>query len=491
MNNKFKTGFILVSSVLSSCAVGPNFRAIAPPATEQYTQTTMPEQTVASPTQGGDAQFFVYGQSLPTQWWELFQSEKVNQLIQLGLECNPSLNAAQAALTQAKANLWAQIGSTMLPSVNGQLNAQRQRFSNVGIGETSLPSLIFNVFNTQVNVSYMLDVFGGNRRAIEALAAQVDYQQFLLEGTYLSLTSNIATTAITQAQYQAQVAATKELIQVQSHLLNIIKQQFQLGAASISDVLSQESQLAQTQATLPPLEKSQSQAHHALIALVGKLPSEQCVSEVLLSELTLPTVLPVSLPATMVRQRPDIRAQEALVHAASANIGVATANMLPQFNITADYGWTSAMLSNLFSSSNKVWDMGIGILQPLFQGGALFAKRKAAIAAYQESMAQYQQTVIQAFQNVADALKAIEWDAKALQAQEGALLSAQELLEVTQEQFNLGAVDYLTLLNAQKQYQQALLNRVQAQANRYVDTVALFQALGGGWWNDRCVHETS
>jgi NodT family efflux transporter outer membrane factor (OMF) lipoprotein len=335
-----------------------------------------------------------------------------------------------------------------------------------------------------------LDVFGGARRQIEGSRAQVDYQQFQLIAAYLTLTSNIVTTAVTAASLREQIEATHELIRAQSSQLNILEKQFQLGGISRETVLTQQTLVNQTRATLPPLEKNLSQSLHALSVLVGRFPN--CKLPVIkLNDLHLPTFIPVSLPSYLVRQRPDIRASEALLHAASANIGVATANLFPQVTITGNTGWESAVLSTLFSPNSKVWSMMVAITQPIFRGGALLAQRRGAIASYYQARENYRQTVLQGFQNVADTLRALEADARTLRAQKRAELSAQANLDLAQLQYKLGGSSYLSLLNAQQQYQTVRLSVIQAKALRYNDTAALFQALGGGWWNKPwCVCES-
>lgn len=466
----------LASTLLAGCMVGPNFHSPTAPDTSRYTETPLPANTTDK------AQCFVNGQDIPSQWWTLFHSPDLNTLIQTGLTNSPNLAAAQAALRQAQQTLYAQIGSSMLPNVSALGSAQRQAASNAT--STAIPgSSVSNVFNTNLNVSYTLDIFGGARRQIEALAAQVDYQQFQLEAAYLTLTSNIVTTAITTASLRAQIEATQDLIQAQTDQLAIVNKQLQLGGASNADVLSQQSQLAQTQASLPPLEKSLAQARDALAVLVGAFPGDSHLPEFTLDKFNLPAQLPVSLPANLVRQRPDIRASEALLHAASAQVGVATANLLPQISLSGAYGWSSSSTGDLFTPGNIAWNILGQVTQPLFQGGALMAKRKGAMAAYDQALAQYHQTVLQAFQNVADTLRALETDAQTLQAQQQAETAARNALNLTQTQYRLGGVSYLALLTAQRQYQQTRINRIQAQAARYIDTATLFQALGGGWWN--------
>jgi NodT family efflux transporter outer membrane factor (OMF) lipoprotein len=325
-------------------------------------------------------------------------------------------------------------------------------------------------------------VFGGTRRTLEGARAAVDFQHYQVEATYLALTANVVTTAIREASLRAQLQATNDVLDALRKQLNVLEQQLQLGAIARATVLTQRNQVAQVVATVAPLEKQLAQARHQLSVLAGKLPSEAGMPEFALGSLALPEQLPVSLPSALVRQRPDIRASEALLHQASALVGVATANQYPQFTLSAAYGSASPTVGELFKGSNAVWNLAAGLTQPIFNGGALSAKRRAAQAAYDQAAAQYRSTVLAAFQEVADSLRALDSDAAALQAQAEAEALASESLGLATQQYRLGAISYLVLLDAQRTYQQSHINLVQAQAARYADTAALFQALGGGWW---------
>jgi len=461
--------------------VGPDFETPLPPQTDSYTESALPEKTVETKGPGGQTQFFVEGMDIPGCWWTLFHSKSLNALIQRALINSPNLQAAQAAFRQAEANLQVSVAS-LFPFVNIQLTPERQRF-NPAIFDVQSQPVTFNLYNATTNVSYTLDLFGAIRRQIESSEAQVDYQIFQVEATYLTLTSNVVTAAITEASLRAQLQATEALIVAQERVLNITEKKFDLGGASRLEVLAQETQLAQTRATLQPLRNALSKTRHALAVLMGDLPSESCLPSFNLNDLKLPTDLPVSLPSDFVRQRPDIRASEALLHSAGAQIGVATANLFPQITLTGSYGFLSDRLKTLFEHNSNIWDITANLLQPIFQGGALVAKREATIAAFEQAFAQYKQTVLQAFQNVADTLRALEIDAEQLQVQTEAETAASKTLALTETQYKLGAVSYLSYLDAERQYHQASIGRIQAQAARYADTAALFQALGGGWWN--------
>jgi NodT family efflux transporter outer membrane factor (OMF) lipoprotein len=475
--------FAVAGAMLAGCAVGPDFQRPEAPKTETYTAGTMPRETASAPAPSGDAQRFVPEQKIPAQWWTLFQSEDLDRLIRQALQDSPTLAAAQATLRESQENLSAQYGAALSPSVDASLTANRERISGAAFGPGGKASL-FNLYNASVKVSYALDLFGGARRELESLRSQVDYQRFQLEGAYLTLTANIVTTAVKEASLRAQIKATRDIVAVQEKQLGVAEDQFQLGAVSRSDVLAQRTQVAQTRATLPPLEKELAQTRHQLAVLAGKLPSEAALPEFDLDRLQLPRELPLSLPSSLVRQRPDIRASEELLHQANAQVGVATANLFPQFTLTGSYGVEANKSGDLFGSNAlSVWNVGAALTQPLFHGGELRARRRAAIAVHDQVAAQYRETVLLAFQNVADVLRALEADARALDAQAEAEKAARDALDLTQEQFRLGAVSYLSLLDAERQHQQARIGLVQAQATRYADTAALFQALGGGWWN--------
>ncbi len=474
----------IAGTALSGCAVGPDFHRPEAPAATAYTAPAMPPETAASPGPGGAAQRLVPEQEIPAQWWTLFHSTALDQLVRKALADNPTLAAAQATLRQSQESLRALVGSALFPSVDANASVSRQKISGAAFGQPESQFSPFTLYNASVNVTYALDLFGGARRELEALQSQVDFQRFQLEGAYLALTSNVVTTAIKEASLRAQIRATQEIIDAQEKQIDLVERQFQLGGVARSDVLAQRVQLAQTRATLPPLEKELALTRHQLAVLAGRFPDEAAaLPEFDLGGLELPLQLPVSLPSSLVRQRPDIRASESLLHAASAQVGVATANLYPRLTLSGSYGSEAVKPGSLFSGGTEVWNLGAGLLQPLFHGGELSAKRRAAVAAYDQAAAQYRATVLQAFQNVADVLRALETDARTLQAQADAEAAARDTLDLTQKQFQLGAVSYLSLLNAERQYQQTRISLVQAQAVRFADTAALFQALGGGWWN--------
>jgi len=466
------------------CAVGPDYRPPAPPHVQTYTSADMPTDTFPAKTKEEKPQCLVPGRKLPEQWWGLFRSEPLDQMIRSALKNNQTIAAARATLRRVQEDLRAQYGTGRFPTVDADLSAGRKKFLGAAFGQSGSGGSIFNLYNASVQVSYLLDIFGGVTRELEALQSQVDYQGFLLEGARLTLSANVVSTLILEASLRARIQATRDIAADQEKQYDVVETQFQLGGVSRSDVLAQYTQLWQTRASLPPLEKQLYQTRHLLAVLLGRFPSEaDALPELGFEGLELPCELPVSLPSDLTRQRPDVRAAEALLHAASAQVGVATANLYPKFTLSGSYGSETTSTSNLLRSETMIWNIGAGMLQPLFHGGALTAKRRAAVAAYDQAMANYRQTVLQAFKDVADVLRALDADARTLRAETEAAQAARKSLALTKEQFRLGAVSYLTLLNAQRQYQQTRINQIQARAARYSDTAALFQALGGGWWH--------
>lgn len=470
----------LLCIALAGCTVGPDFKRPDVPTNADYSREKLTATAQADIDAGGAAQRLIAGMDIPGQWWTLFRSPTLNTLVEEALRANPDVSAAQAALRQANELVYADQAS-LFPSVNANASKTREKVSGVTAGLPESP--ILTVSSASLNVSYSPDVFGGTRRQIESTAAQAEYERFQLEATYLTLTANVVNTAISLASVRDQVAATETIIRLQSDQLDVLQAQRRLGAIGDSDVLTQQTALAQTRATLPPLQKQLAQTRNQLMAYLGRFPNQERGEAFNLASLHLPEELPVSLPSAIVGQRPDVRSAQAQLHQASANIGVAVANQLPQFSITGSLGSTVASGTKLFSAGTGVWSLAGSIAQPIFDAGALEHRKRAAVAAYDESAARYRGTVITAFQDVANALRALEADADALNQQVVAERSAQANLDLVQAQFKLGAVAYINLLNAQQSYQNTVLSRVKAQAARYSDTTALFQALGGGWWN--------
>jgi NodT family efflux transporter outer membrane factor (OMF) lipoprotein len=478
-NRRSKAAVLLSCWLAASCAVGPNFKRPEAPPVTQYTSGQEPTQTMAA---DGKAQTFEPGNQVVQEWWQLFQSPQLDFVIKEAVAQNHSLQAALARLRQSQETLKAGYG-VFFPQLTGSFTAQREKFSPVQFGTTFARGSTFNLYTATASVSYLLDVWGGQRRTVENLAAQRDYQKFTALATNLTLLGNVANTAIAAAGYRAQIEATEQLIRLQQEQVRLTESQSTAGITPYADVVSLKTQLAATEASLAPLRQNLSKSQHLLAALVGRTPGEWASPHFKLAEFTLPRKLPVTLPSELVRQRPDILAAEAQVHAATANIGVATAALFPSFTLSADIGKNVSDLTQIFNSAGSFWSFGAGVTQPFLKGGTLWFQRKAAIEANQASLEDYKQVVVNAFQQVADTLRALEHDAELLKAQSQALSSAKEALDLVQANYAGGMVNYLQVIIANNQYQQAKLGYIQAQALRLQDTAALFVALGGGWWN--------
>ncbi len=437
---------------------------------------------MSSNTPNGEAQYFKQGLDIPGEWWALFQSRQLNDLVERALKSNPNIKAAQAALAVARENVSAQVGA-YYPSISAGFSASRQKTLEFIAPVPNSNSFIYNLYTPEVAVSYVPDVFGLNRRTVESLRAQAEQQRFALIASYITLSSNVVAAAVQEASLRAQIDATNQLIDVNTKMLDMLRKQLAAGYANRLDVAAQESQLAQVEATLPPLEKQLEQTRDSLAALSGGFASQGPAETFQLTDLHLPREIPVSLPSQLVEQRPDVRQAEENMHAACAQVGVAVADRLPNFDLTANAGSMALMIGQLTAPGAGLWTIAAAVTQPIFEGGALLHKERAARAAYEEAIEQYKGTVIIAFQNVADSLVALNQDARALQAAEAAERAAKVTLDLTNKQLQTGYTNYLEVLSAEQAYQQAVINLVQAQGNRYADTAALFQALGGGWWN--------
>jgi NodT family efflux transporter outer membrane factor (OMF) lipoprotein len=472
-----------LAALVAGCAVGPDFVPPAAPDVPGYTPEPLAKGTASAAAPGGQAQRFVRDLDLPGQWWTLFHSKPLNALVERALANNADVQAAQAALRVARENVRAQRGA-LFPQVDAGFSATRLLPPTAGPEiDNSTVAPTFNLFTTQLNVSYTPDVFGGTRRAIETLEAQADAQRFALEATYLTLTSNLAGAAVQEASLRGQIVATQQIIKIERDVLGLLREQRKAGQIAELDVVAQEAALAQVEQTLPPLQKQLAQQRALVAALAGGFPSDRIFEKFELAALRLPRDLPVSLPSKLIEQRPDIKAAEANLHAAAAQIGVAIANRLPNITLTGTAGSTAPAIDQLFASGTEWWQITGAVTQPIFRGGTLFHRELAAKAAFDQAAAQYRSTVIQGFQNVADALRAIQSDAVALQKAVASERAAARSLEIVRGRMRLGEINYVGLLVAQQTYQQALLSLAQAKAARYADTVALFAALGGGWWN--------
>jgi NodT family efflux transporter outer membrane factor (OMF) lipoprotein len=486
----FQIPALLICLGLAACAVGPNYHLPAAPAVSGYTSAPLRKTANVA---GGIPQQFVSAKDISGDWWKLYHSAELNRLIDAGLRNNPTLIAAQYTLVESEENMRAEQGQ-FLPSLSGAFQAERQQISSAELASAGNASVAsgaagpvnippFTLYNASISVSYSPDVFGGVRRQVESLAAQADYQRDELEAAYLTLTANIVTAAVTEASLTAQIAATRQIIAIDQSQLGILNKQFSFGGVPMADLLSEQAALASASANLPPLEAQLAQARNQLADLVGIFPSNFRFADFTLESLSLPQLLPVSLPSSLVGQRPDIRAAAAQLHTASANVGVATANMLPQISLTADVGHEALTTGTLFTPQTLLWSLVAGITQPIFEGGELAARRQAAIAALRVAGAQYQVTVLSAFEDVSNGLQALQFDAETLAADQLAAQTSGHSLKVTQAQVRLGGQPFTAVLTAQNSYQNAEIALARAQAARLSDTASLYQALGGGWWH--------
>jgi NodT family efflux transporter outer membrane factor (OMF) lipoprotein len=425
----------------------------------------------------------IRGADISAEWWAVFRSPKLDRLIRDGVEHNSDLRAAEAAVGVAQANALAQRGA-LFPLFSANFAASRQQQALATFTPTAATGAsVYSLYTPQVSVSFVPDVFGGIRREIESSDALLELQAFQREGVYLTLTSNIALAAIQEASLRDQITATRRLIDSATKVLETLRRQNEQGQIALIDVLSQETAVAQARLQLPPLEKQLGQQLDLLAFLTGHLPSEAIAPGFQLGEFRLPTRLPLSLPAGLVRQRPDIRAAEANLRSANAQIGVAIANRLPQITLTGNAGSTALELAKLFSPGTGFWMLAGNAAQTVFDAGALKNKQRAAEEATEQAAAQYYKVVQTAFQNVADTLRALQADSEAVSAAIAAEQSAARNMELVRKQVEQGQVSVPILLTAQQAYLQTSIARINAEASRLADTVALFQALGGGLWN--------
>jgi NodT family efflux transporter outer membrane factor (OMF) lipoprotein len=407
----------------------------------------------------------------------------MDTLVRTALHDSPTIAAAAAALRSAQEGYIAQRGASVFPQADAQFLGQREAAPGAAFGFPQAGTSTFTLFDAAVNVSYKFDLVGGTRRQLEALAAQSDYQRWQLEAARLTLAANVVTTVITAASLNDQIAATQDILGTERDQLGIVQRQHRAGAAAQSDVLTQQANVAALEASVPALQKSLAQAGHRLAVLTGATPDHAATEGLSLSALTLPDQLPVSLPARLVRQRPDVLAAQSQLHQASAQAGVATANLYPQLTLSGSVGSETTSISDLFNAGTAAWNIGGTLLQPLFHGGELRAKRRQAFDDLDQATAQYRSTVLSALEDVADTLRALQDDALVLQAARHAESAAQEGLDITGRQYRAGGTSYVNLLIAQRQYAEARLTRIQAEMARFTDSAALLQALGGGWWN--------
>lgn len=474
---------LLLAGLLTGCTVGPDFTRPEPPEASRYTLAPLPAQTVSAKTPLGEAQQFRLSEDVDAQWWKKLGSPRLDALIEQAFESSPTLAAARATLRQAQELHSAQAGATLYPQVDAGLGAERQRMSPGALGQTG-DAREFSLYNASVGVHYQLDLAGGNRRALEALAARTDYSRYELDGARLTLAANIATTAILRARLAAQISATQAMIDAQEEQITTTQARVRLGQATPDELLSLQAQAEQTRAELPLLRKQLDQSEHLLATLSGQAPGSAEVPGFMLDEFKLPVDLPMVLPSELVRRRPDIQAAEALLHAANADYGVAVAKLYPQINLSANLASQALTTGALFGGGSAVWSVLGQLTQPLFNPG-LPAEKRASLAALEAAAAKYQGVVLDALRNVADTLRALDHDAQTLASLATADTYAQSSLESVKRQYALGTVDYTQLLIAQQQAQRSRIGLVAAQAQRLVDSAALFQAMGGGYAGHR------
>ena len=474
----------LVAPILTSaCVVGPNFHSPAPPAVSGY--VAKPVQTTASTSgvAGGGAQHFISGADIPAEWWTLFHSKELNELIEQALAHNADLKAAQAALLVAHENTLAQHGG-YFPKVTAGASITRVKDPSGTLAPVpSNNAFLYTLITPQLSVSYTPDVFGLNKRTVESAAAQEQASRYQMIAIDITVSSNVAAAVIQKASLDGQIDATNELIGINRQMLSLLQYRHSKGYTAGPDVAAQQAQLDQLEASLPTLLKQREQQDHLIAVLTGRFPSKQPDLKFTLANLSLPSDLPLSLPSALVAQRPDVLQAEANMHAASAQIGIATANRLPNITLSANAGSNALAFGQLFGPGTGFWNIGAALLAPIFDGGTLLHQQRGARAAYQQAAEQYRGTVLTAFQNVADTLSALEHDAEGLKSTAAATDAAKTSLDLSRLRYKDGYDPYLAVLNAEQAYQQQRLSLVQVQAARFADTAALFQALGGGWWH--------
>jgi NodT family efflux transporter outer membrane factor (OMF) lipoprotein len=469
---------------LAGCTMGPDFQKPELPADAGY--APLPEKTTEAATENGQAQTYVEAKDIPDQWWALFQSPSLDAMVRQAVAGNPDIEAARAAVKVAHENATAQLGA-YYPTLGAGASATRARTALGALSSTAATqSPVYNLYSVQVAASYMPDLWGLNSRTVESLRAQEENQHFQYQSAFLSLTSSVVVTAITEAALRGQIDGTQEIIRLERESLAVLNRKFELGDSAKVDVLAQEVALAQAEATLPPLKKQLDVARDQLTVLLGKFPNQQPSETFTLDAIHLPLELPVSLPSRLVEKRPDVGAASANLHAATAQVGIAIANRLPNITLSANMGSIAPYVSGaqgLFTPGMGFWSLSGDLAATLFDGFTLEHRQRAAEAGVEQAAAQYRSVVLAAFQNVADSLSALHHDADALAAAVAAEKAAAETLEITRHQLELGAIPYLTLVSAQQTELQARITLVQAEAGRLADTAALFQSLGGGWWN--------
>ena len=467
-----RVAVLVATMTLAGCAFAPPAKPPAPPTPAHYAV----QPTPADSAKADDvAQHFSLGARAVPAWWRLYGSDTLDAWVDEGLRNNPSLAATQHTLEAAHQLLRAQVGANMLPTLDAQGQTSRQRALGFpGIGP---PTNLYDVYAGQLALSYNFDLFGATRHGIEQTAAQVDQQSYEFDAAKRALAANIVIAAINASSLAEQLSTSERLSTLAHEQAALTERSYRLGATSQDDVLVVQQQAASIDTSIPPLRSQALRARHALAVLMGRTP-DQAPSNLTLAQLHLPVDVPISVPSDLLQQRPDVLAAEASVHAASAQVGVATANLFPHISLSAALGSAAFKPANLFTASGSIWSAGVSLTQPIFHGGALMAQRKAAMASYNASLAQYQQAVLNAFQNVADTLTALNQDALTLQAATDEAAAASQSFTDTDARYRLGAVSYPEAVISEQHLQSAKLSEIQARAARMSDTAALFQSMG-------------
>lgn len=493
------SAFILMNTILlaglSSCALGPDFKRPSAPNAKSYSQHADSTKNDSVPVVIDAQQKFNTAADIPSDWWTLFQSQQINSFIEQALKHNPDIESAQASLLQAQeyANtqrgyFFPNIGVSYTPSRNkvaGNMSSATpgpQENGNDIVAAPPQPTY-YNFHTAQLMVGFVPDVFGLNRRQLESAEALVETQKFQLEAAHITLAAHVFAAAVEHAMLRTQISAAEKIVITSQEQVDILNKQLKHGYVSGIDLAAQQSLLANAQQSLIPLQLQLQKNRNLLAALQGSFPDQEFSDAIELSALHLPEELPFSLPSALIEQRPDVRAAEAQLHYASAQTGVAIANQFPQFDITAAIGGMADTPAWMFKSGGEFFNLSATISQVIFDGGILRAKSRAAQAALTQAGAQYRSTVIAAVQNVADTLFTLQADAKLIKAAEESAQATEKALNINRKQYELGAINYQALLLAQQAYELSVIDLSQAQASRLLDTAALYQSLGGGWWN--------
>jgi NodT family efflux transporter outer membrane factor (OMF) lipoprotein len=476
---KWRLISVAAAWTLTSCVVGPNFHEPKPPETSAYLHPSSDAAPVQPQAQ--DVQNISQGVELAGEWWQLFHSEQLDEVVRTSIAASPTLVAANATLAEAREEVTV-ARAAFLPSLSAAAGAQR---ASTGAVRTPGTGATANLYSIGLSTSYSLDIFGGTRRAVEQQQALADFQRDQLGAAYLTLTGSVVNEVLTIASTRLQITTTEELIASDRKNLALTQRAFDVGIVPRSDVLTADTQLAADLTQLPSLHKQLDQAYDALAVLAGRAPSEWQVQTFDIEQFTLPRDIPLSLPARLVRQRPDVLAAEMQLHAASAAIGVAVAQEFPDISLSASLSREALRAADLFHQFDTLWSAGGSLSQPLFKGGALRAQVRAARDAFRAEAATYQAVVLEALGQVADDLWALQYDAQILTVDRHSMDVALQALKLQQQSYSVGSTTALNLIVAERTYAQARLSYANARVQQFTDSASLLTALGGGWWNDK------